>query len=946
MSNKSKETLLVNFEDLVNRDVQEDDLTIESKTNVKYSDLLAVVEKSFFRVVYKQALEQVHMIVHQNRSKKQHDIQNFITFSGRRGTGKTSAMLSIINCLNGCKISFGDLNVESKFCKLASIRADEIDEYFNLIPAILYQIIDFLDNKNKNLKSERQYNETATYKLQELQNTACELLNRYNRCCSSLVLKKIDTSNYINIVSGRHSFKIDFRNFMKELAYAEFNDENSYFMISIDDIDMANDYHSEIFKSIQMYLMIPNVIIIGTTEFKFLIPEIKRNFYDNLLPSSENDRIGKISQEQTIEYLKKIIPSDNRVVMPSWKKKDYAEMLPIMLNMGKEEDINIFKENFPKLEGSEFIRFMKKNNDNKYQITPKQLILMMIANRTKIYFDAKGHKYHFFEPMSLRNMYDLFYFLYSMNNIIPEYEAKNRYIETHGKKSESNMYYTYRTDNRKRLMDYIHFTLRDDMAFDNSTDEFLESLISQPIERRGKMIWERYYSLLTAGFDNANPANHQGITKKIIDTYGSDFYKDQIDRHDVKKYSFGELFRIFFTSTRTGVFDNKFIKFILATYSVSLPAFVENEKYSIKNKKNEESKEYDKKLDYKRLIDFYGSSLLGSWCDDLFDLWTGKRASKYKKRYIKINGEEKFSSYDILRIVVYVAMSPKLIKGEKIYLTILKDNPINLLIGAEVDPTSFFINILWLNSHREDKIFHISNTQGNLYADEYELAGLIELFAEEDFYNNIDTIFNELKTFFNDTSNNNIIKKLNDSNIKYNKHQEAEPKHNNQIENYQKSEASAYPSNEYIDLSAENKKWKNNNKKDVLEELINYIIDSIIKNYEDCYFSNLLKHVDLMYNVIKRSLTDLIYVTPHDVIKKVNETGNSLTGEEVIRNFYDKMIIHLKENDEIYFSGLSYDMIENKKANYFSERFKKSILYKLINEKTSKAVTLYLKPIK
>ena len=44
------------------------------------------------------------------------------------------------------------------------------------------------------------------------------------------------------------------------------------------------------------------------------------------------------------------------------------------------------------------------------------------------------------------------------------------------------------------------------------------------------------------------------------------------------------------------------------------------------------------------------------------------------------------------------------------------------------------------------------------------------------------------------------------------------------------------------------------------------------------------------------------------------------------------MIIHLKENDEIYFSGLSYDMIDNNKDNYFSERFKKSILYKLFFE--------------
>ena len=109
---------------------------------------------------------------------------------------------------------------------------------------------------------------------------------------------------------------------------------------------------------------------------------------------------------------------------------------------------------------------------------------MMIANRTKVYMDVRGKKYHFFEPSSLRNMYDLFYILYNMNNIVEEYDNR---------KESNNNYYLHRSQNRKRLLDYIHFTMRRDYHFDEQTSEFLDELIANPIARRGQKIWGYYF---------------------------------------------------------------------------------------------------------------------------------------------------------------------------------------------------------------------------------------------------------------------------------------------------------------------------------------------------------------------------------------------------------------------------------------------------------------------
>ena len=108
-------------------------------------------------------------------------------------------------------------------------------------------------------------------------------------------------------------------------------------------------------------------------------------------------------------------------------------------------------------------------------------------------------------------------------------------------------------------------------------------------------------------------------------------------------------------------------------------------------------------------------------------------------------------------------MSSKLIKGEKIYYRNPQEGPKNHLIEADVDPTSFFINILWLKSHREKTIFHFkprTEKTDTKSATELDLVELIYLYANYDFYDKIKEIFQELKAYFNGTSNSNIEDEL------------------------------------------------------------------------------------------------------------------------------------------------------------------------------------------
>ena len=221
MENKA-EILKIDFSDLKNRDVQRNDLDKNKSTKDKlidYSEAIKNVEHSFFRNVYKQALEQIAMIVRQNNNQNpqldtdsffQHDIQNIIAFTGRRGTGKTSAMASLVDYLSNHDIKMEETFEKISFKFLAGIDATALDRNVSLIPAILSQIISRLNDELYSVNYGRKNNENERNAIQEIYKTANELFNDYviGMHTSS---QFGDASNYLSITSKRLSFEKSFR---------------------------------------------------------------------------------------------------------------------------------------------------------------------------------------------------------------------------------------------------------------------------------------------------------------------------------------------------------------------------------------------------------------------------------------------------------------------------------------------------------------------------------------------------------------------------------------------------------------------------------------------------------------------------------------------------------------------------------------------------------------
>lgn len=903
------ETLMISFSDLKNRDVQREDLKIEgsSEKTVSYDVLLKAAESSFFRNVYQQALEQIAMIVQQNCEQVsdqlyKHDIQNIIAFTGRRGTGKTSAMMSLAEFLSNHELEIkspadGATKKDTvAFKLLAEIDATSLDRNVSLIPMILSQLITRLNNEMYCSNCRRRYSETEKHADQEIYKTANQLFTDYitgNHPSS----KAVDASNYLSIASKRLSFEKSFREMIKK--YSE-NNNGAYFIICIDDVDMAPCDHAKLLISIHQYLMIPNIIVMLTANLKFLAPEIQTLFYRNAIPANDKLAVERLSSEQTEEYLKKIVPSDNRITLPSWKKKDYLDIFPIKVSFydasaekeSIEKSVEKIKLLFNKLESSEFFSFIDEQSEKKppepYSITPKELILMMIANRTKVYLDVCGMKYHFFEPSSLRNMYDLFYILYNMNNIVEKYDQR-----------DSNDYYLERSQNRKRLLDYIHFTMRRDYRFDAQTSEFLDELIAYPIERRGQKIWGYYYQLLDS----------EGISKRIDSAYGTGFRPSEKYFFMTEKYSLGEFFRILYTSSRIGVFDHKFIKFILASYSMALPAFVENEK----RKRDQEDGHY------KQLAALFGSSLIGTtWCDELFGSLVTANSLKqifddvvnntkiytdpivqYQAKRCSIDvsfSQEAVKVRELEKLISLLLLSPHWVTEKTIKV---ENNGSQFLIHAELDPTSFLINCLLI----DDKISDHYDKDGKL------LKEGLRIFAIQGFETKL-TIAELIKEMCGEHC------KIDCDDLGA----EGPSSSKKAIANYASYCTAA---KEIADKKKDiGKPISISTAPNAQKTIVEVILDYLAEDYRAQHLSNMLKHIDLTYNTIKRSITDIVYITSHDVVKKPERFKNAGEPASIIADFYTKLIKQLKDTDKVYFA-------KGTEADYsFATRFETSAIVK------------------
>lgn len=295
------------------------------------------LSSSFFKDVYEHATNATSDIIEQTREidkikdafqKERQEYNNIIAFTGDRGTGKTSAMVSFAQYLlsnkdekEKAKISNDESLLNCKFISIPTIDPSLFEEDENIVEVMLAQMfsqfegkikekdtsID-LDNKRKILELfEKVYENLQTIKngTKKYDGEAIETLSKL--ACSTKLrdnFKKL-VFEYITLLSNNrtNSNRIDC----------------NFLIIPIDDFDLNVKGAVEMSEQIRKYFMIPNVIIlmsVNMTQLKDAKELSIRKDFKEIVGSME-----EAPSKMATQYLLKLIPDNRRIKMPLFTEK-------------------------------------------------------------------------------------------------------------------------------------------------------------------------------------------------------------------------------------------------------------------------------------------------------------------------------------------------------------------------------------------------------------------------------------------------------------------------------------------------------------------------------------------------------------------------------------------------------------------------------------------------
>lgn len=510
---------------------------------------------SFFADVYLKAARDMTDIInssmknysgHEAEKNNNEDFNNIIAFSGERGTGKTSSMISFKNSLEKLsdieKLADGDL--KDAYCKLKQynfLNLDTIDpSVFNCNDSIIEIVV---AEMFKNFKIQDDNKDIIKkQKLVRYFETVYKDLRTLNKERNAIFNENSDNLEVLMDLSSAIDLKKDMERLVE--AYLEYmiDKKDRFLVITIDDLDMNISAGEKMIEDIRKYLIIPKVIILMAVKFSQLEEVVKQknvkdlskliDYYrntDSLIRENRYEyNIRELDGElnnKTQKYLEKIIPYNKRIYMPSVHESDAHVIIELENLKGEYTNMYIcIAENFYKYLG--YIIITKKNytslvNDN------------------------------------LRAIVDLI-FLFSklkkVNNVI----EKNEEI----------------VDNLETIKEYLNKIIYDDRVNDFSMSNFLRDLLECPIGSINRKIMLYLNSYLYSGRDNKHDIN-----KEIL-IYLDELYKMERNVVD-RSVSLGDVVTWIKLYEDRAILDKEkiFIELLKTVYSIRLvrELYVESE---------------------------------------------------------------------------------------------------------------------------------------------------------------------------------------------------------------------------------------------------------------------------------------------------------------------------------------------------------------------------------
>lgn len=553
-------------------------------------------EESAFHYVYQKAEQMLEDIIQQNVDEFNKDngnisfrkqIMNLVAFEGRRGTGKTSVMLSVAGALSQSKeVSFLNnikKNKSVSFTVLDCIDASLLEDNEDVLEIVLANMF------SKLREWDSSQNAVTDFEMQELYSLFDEVYGFFLSIHGSDKNKEMSPIRVLTNLSNSQTLekKIEelvdkYLKCMARITKQHATSENHFLVISIDDLDMRladNKYSSPylLLETLRRYLMIPGIIILLTYNYKDLHLSCVNHFaklHQSL--SSLMQETGQNALESVTEYLDKVIPIYARIHMPSLRNRDYVRHDILLVKLKSNDADQVMRKFRDYLWGEDKIDHIT--------ISVKKFALLLKADVAGLYYDACGNKRHFAEPRNLRQLTQIFTFCKQLNQIgLPQDDKENAVF--------------------KELLDDLYYRFSEERLTWNEQEK-LTSFLDVPIERRSRDI---------VG-DIKEGLKREGIhrTSRITNAKLS--------------YSYGELLYFLYLASSDGIYSKSFICCILDSYTIMLTKTYLRLCRAMDEKKHKDSskdeypqndkdpqKDEEPKIYKDCLLDVIGSSVASSW---------------------------------------------------------------------------------------------------------------------------------------------------------------------------------------------------------------------------------------------------------------------------------------------------------------------------------------------
>ncbi|RED26348.1 hypothetical protein BD847_0266 [Flavobacterium cutihirudinis] len=355
--------------------------------------------KSIFKEVYIDASKNVVEIIKQSEKGITYDdYNNIIAFTGERGKGKSSSMISF----NDALVNKNDEN-HKDFFDGRNLGKNLLSESFENIRKNKFASIDIIDPSlfrgNESLfeiilakmffKFQDNIKKTDSKVTDEIRRT---LIKHFQSVFENLQIINSDRKDLYKLETIEALSKLatssNLRDSFKRLVdyYLEFFEKKDLLIIAIDDFDLNINGIYQMLEDIRQFLIQRNIIILTAFKKEQIIQSLKNSMFEKEKNLSEEEVRNRASK-----YFEKLFPHKHLVYLPNINEIGNNDISDI----DEKNEITIKSENFDET-------FKLKTKENLVDI-----VKMFLNKRLDLFLLNYSFKQNFLIPTTLRETIEL-----------------------------------------------------------------------------------------------------------------------------------------------------------------------------------------------------------------------------------------------------------------------------------------------------------------------------------------------------------------------------------------------------------------------------------------------------------------------------------------------------------------------------------------------------------